>query len=110
MTAVLSTSLPTLLQSFFVDRLLAQRQASAHTIAGYRDSFRLLLHFAAARLGKAPTDLVVEELDAPFIGPLGSFSSIWSRSGRTPRARATRAWPRSTRSSGTSPGASRHAP
>ena len=107
MTAVLSTSLPTLLQSFFVDRLLAQRQASAHTIAGYRDSFRLLLHFAAARLGKAPTDLVVEELDAPFIG---QFLEHLSRSGRTPRARATRAWPRSTRSSGMSPCASRHAP
>jgi site-specific recombinase XerD len=68
MTAVLAGSLPALLQSFFVDRLLAQRQASPHTIAGYRDAFRLLLHFAAARLGKAPTDLVVADLDAPFIG------------------------------------------
>jgi integrase/recombinase XerD len=68
MTAVLVTNFPTLLQSFFVDRLLAQRQASAHTIAGYRDAFRLLLHFAAARLGKIPTDLSVADLDAPFIG------------------------------------------
>jgi site-specific recombinase XerD len=68
MTDIISTRLPPLLQSFFVDRLLAQRQASAHTIAGYRDSFRLLLRVAAERLGKAPTDLVVEDLDAPFIG------------------------------------------
>lgn len=68
MTNVPSAGFPTLLQSFFVDRLLTQRQASAHTIAGYRDSFRLLLQFAAERLGKAPTDLAVADLDAPFIG------------------------------------------
>jgi len=68
MTTVLCASLPTLLQSFFVDRLLAQRQASAHTIAGYRDAFRLLLRFAAERLGKPPTALVVADLDAPFLG------------------------------------------
>ena len=38
-----------LLQGFFTDRLLRQRQASPHTIASYRDSFRLLLKFAAER-------------------------------------------------------------
>ncbi len=51
-------SLPALVQSFFTDRLLRQRHASPHTIAGYRDSFRLLLNFAAQRLGKAPSDLL----------------------------------------------------
>ena len=35
------------LQAFFTERLMGQRQASAHTIAGYRDTFRLLLHFAS---------------------------------------------------------------
>jgi site-specific recombinase XerD len=57
-----------LLQGFFTDRLLRQRQASRHTVAGYRDTFRLLLHFAAARLGKVPSRLTLEELDAAFIG------------------------------------------
>ena len=61
-------SLQALVQAFFTDRLLRQRHASSHTIAGYRDSFRLLLHFAAQRLGKAPSDLLFEDLDAPFIG------------------------------------------
>ena len=61
-------SLPALLQSFFTDRLLRQRHASPHTIAGYRDSFRLLLNFAAQRLGKAPSDLLIDDLDASFIG------------------------------------------
>jgi integrase/recombinase XerD len=57
-----------LVQGFFTDRLLRQRQASPHTVAGYRDTFRLLLQFAAGRLGKAPSRLTLEELDAAFIG------------------------------------------
>src|SRR4030066_2298030 len=59
---------PALLQAFFTDRLVRQRKASAHTIAGYRDSFRLLLSFAAARLGKGPSNLLLEDLGPPFIG------------------------------------------
>jgi integrase/recombinase XerD len=54
---MISASLQSLLQSFFTDRLLRQRQASPHTIAGYRDSFRLLLQFAKQRLGKMPSKL-----------------------------------------------------
>jgi integrase/recombinase XerD len=40
------TDFPGLVQAFFTDRLLRQRRASPHTIAGYRDTFRLLLRFA----------------------------------------------------------------
>ena len=47
-----------LVQAFFTDRLLRQRRASPHTVAGYRDTFRLLLRFAAGRLGKAPSTLL----------------------------------------------------
>jgi site-specific recombinase XerD len=65
---VISASFPSLLQSFFTDRLLRQRQASPHTIAAYRDCFRLLLQFAKERLGKMPFQLRIEDLDAPFIG------------------------------------------
>jgi integrase/recombinase XerD len=57
-----------LVQGFFTDRLLRQRRASPHTVAGYRDTFRLLLHFAAGQLGKVPSRLTLEELDAAFIG------------------------------------------
>ena len=64
---MMSASFPSLLQSFFTDRLLRQRQASPHTIAGYRDSFRLLLKFAQERLHKSPSQLRIEDLDAPFI-------------------------------------------
>jgi len=60
--------LPALLQSFFTDRLCRQRRASPNTISGYRDSFRLLFHFAKERLGKAPSKLMIEDLNVPFIG------------------------------------------
>ena len=49
---MISASFPSLLQSFLTDRLLRQRAASPHTIAGYRDCFRLLLQFAKEKLGK----------------------------------------------------------
>jgi integrase/recombinase XerD len=35
------------MQEFFTERLIAQRRASPHTITAYRDTWRLLLGFAA---------------------------------------------------------------
>ena len=62
------TALAPLLQAFFTDRLIGQRDASAHTIAGYRDAFRLLVRFAAERTGKQPCKLDIADLDAPLVG------------------------------------------
>ena len=56
-----------LLERFFLERLLRQRQASPHTVASYRDTFRLLLKFANRRLHKQPSQLMLEEVDAPLI-------------------------------------------
>jgi integrase/recombinase XerD len=56
------------LQAFFTDRLIGQRQASAHTIAAYRDTIRMLLAFAAQQAGKAPSALDIDDLQAPLIG------------------------------------------
>ena len=61
-------SLPTLLQSFFTTRLMTQRKVSPHTIASYRDTFRLLLQFAQKRLHKAPSQLALDNLDASLVG------------------------------------------
>ena len=36
-----ASGFPTLLESFFTKRLIAQRRASPHTIGAYRDTFRL---------------------------------------------------------------------
>lgn len=62
-----TVSFPALLQRFFTDRLMQQRRASPHTISSYRDTFRLLLRFAQGQLGKAPTQLAFEQVDAPLI-------------------------------------------
>ena len=85
---MISANFPSLLQCFFTDRLLRQRQASPHTVAGYRDCFRLLLHFAKEQLGKMPSQLRVEDLDAPFIGIfLDHLESVRKNSARTRNAR-----------------------
>jgi site-specific recombinase XerD len=62
------TSFPTLLEAFFTRRLIAQRRASPHTVASYRDTFRLLFQFAEKRLAKVPSRLTLEDLNAPFLG------------------------------------------
>ena len=61
------TNFAGLLEKYFTDRLMRQRQASPHTIASYRDTFCLLLRFAQDRLKKAPSMLMLEHLDAPFV-------------------------------------------
>jgi integrase/recombinase XerD len=59
--------LPPILQGFFTDKLIAQRQASPHTIAAYRDTCRLLLQFASGQVRKQPCQLDIADLDAPLI-------------------------------------------
>jgi integrase/recombinase XerD len=61
------TALGPTLQAFFTDRLMGQRGASPHTVAAYRDTFRLLLGFIAARTAKQPADLDIGDLDAPLV-------------------------------------------
>jgi len=58
---------PALLQSFFTDRLLRQWRASAHTVASYRDAFRLLLRFANENLRKEPSVLSLKDLTPDFL-------------------------------------------
>jgi integrase/recombinase XerD len=59
---------PALLEAYFVDRLMRQRQVSHHTLASYRDTFCLVLEYARRHLGKAPSGLVLPDLDTPFLG------------------------------------------
>jgi integrase/recombinase XerD len=55
-----ATGFPTLLETFFTKRLIAQRRVSPHTITSYRDTFRLLFLFAQKQLAKAPSKLTME--------------------------------------------------
>jgi site-specific recombinase XerD len=83
-----AASLPALVQAFFTDRLLRQRRASPHTVAAYRDTFRLMLGFALEQLGKTPTELEVEDLAAPFIGEF--LDHLEARRGNSARTRNAR--------------------
>jgi len=59
---------PAILQSYFTKRLIAQRRVSPHTIASYRDTFRLLLTFVHKTLSKNPSEIAFEDLNASLIG------------------------------------------
>ena len=56
-----------LLETFFTDHLMTQRQVSQHTIASYRDTFRLLLQFAQRELHKPPAVLTIDDLSVSFV-------------------------------------------
>jgi site-specific recombinase XerD len=62
------TDLAPVLQGFFTDRLTQQKKASPNTVAAYRDTCRLLLSFAQAKTGKAPSRLSLADLDAALVG------------------------------------------
>ncbi|MDQ3462294.1 MAG: site-specific integrase, partial [Actinomycetota bacterium] len=62
------TVLAPTLEAFFTDRLMAQRRSSPHTIAAYRDTFRLLLAYTLETTGTPPAKLELSDLDAPLIG------------------------------------------
>jgi integrase/recombinase XerD len=66
-TAATMTDLARLLQAFFCQFLMQQRHASPETVNGYRDTFRLLLHFAERYTGKSITVLSLLDLDAPLV-------------------------------------------
>ena len=86
MTAV--PTLAKLLEGFFTDWLMRQRQVSTHTVAAYRDTFRLLLHYANVQLRKAPSALALADVDARFIG--GFLDHLEKRRGNGPRTRNAR--------------------
>ena len=62
-----NSSVATLIERYFTERLMRQRSVSANTIASYRDTFRLLFTFAQARIRKSPSALALDDLDVPFI-------------------------------------------
>lgn len=89
-TAELSAAVdfPALLQDFFCQRLLTQRNVTARTVASYRDSFRLLLRYAQAQLHRPPTALTLADLDAPLI--LGFLDYLEKDRGNGARTRNLR--------------------
>jgi integrase/recombinase XerD len=76
------------LQAFFTDRLMRQLQASGHTVRSYRATWRLLLLFAAAQKGKAPSELDFTDLSAPLV--TGFLDHLEHQRGNTVRTRNLR--------------------
>jgi site-specific recombinase XerD len=76
------------LTAFLREHLPKERRASPHTCEAYADSFRILLGFAAHRLGIRPYRLEVEQLDAPLI--LAFLEHIEADRGNSARTRNAR--------------------
>jgi site-specific recombinase XerD len=81
-------SLAPLLQPFFTQRLMQQRQASTHTISSYRNTFRQFLKVIQPRLRKPPSRLTFEEIDAPLI--VAFLDELEKRQGISVRSRNLR--------------------
>lgn len=81
-------SFSSLLQRFFVEHLGHQRAVSPRTIAAYRDTFRLLLGFAEAKMGKSPAALALVDLDAELI--LGFLDHLEKQRNNSARSRNAR--------------------
>ena len=64
---VITTDFARLLQTFFYQRLMQQRNASRQTIYSYRDTLRLLLHFSEQYLGKPAADLRLADINATLV-------------------------------------------
>lgn len=80
----------TLLETFFTDRLIAQRRVSPHTIASYRDTFRLLLQFALKELAKPPSNLEIANLTPALIAAfLDSLEKCRANASRSRNLRLT---------------------
>ncbi len=79
---------PALLQGFFQRRLIAERGASAHTIASYRDTFELLFRYVEQQTGRPPSALTLQDLDAPMI--LAFLDHLEAERGNSPRTRNLR--------------------
>ncbi len=82
------TYLAPLLEAFFTERLMRQREASPNTVESYSTAFELLLVFARKKLKKAPSKLRLDDLDAPFICQF--LDHLESARGNTPRTRNVR--------------------
>src|SRR5688572_9710148 len=82
------TSFPALLERFFTQRCMQQRQASPHTVSSYRDTFRQFLKFVQQRLHKPPSRLNFDEIDASLV--VAFLDSLEKQQGLSVRSRNLR--------------------
>jgi integrase/recombinase XerD len=83
-----SPALGALVESFFVQRLTRQRQASPATICAYKDSLRLLLQFVSSKLDKPIDRLDIQDINYELV--LAFLDFLERERGNCPRTRNAR--------------------
>jgi integrase/recombinase XerD len=76
------------LQRYFCEYLVSQRDLSPRTVDSYSDAFRLLLRFLERRYRIKPDSVCVDDLDAPRV--LAFLDDLERRRGNTARTRNAR--------------------
>jgi integrase/recombinase XerD len=82
------TALAPAVESFFTGYLTAQRGASPHTIASYRDTLRLLFTWIREQSGTRPSDLDFADVDAVTVS--GFLAMLEDERHNTSRTRSQR--------------------
>ena len=62
-----SSEFPAILQNFFCEYLINQKNVSSCTVLSYRDTFRQLLNYAKSTLNKTPSDIIIADINAHLI-------------------------------------------
>ena len=74
--------------NFLRERLPIQRGASPHTCESYAYTYQLLFEFASQRFKVTPSQLWLEQIDAPLV--MDFLAYIESQRGNGPRTRNIR--------------------
>jgi len=82
------TSIAPHIAAFLQERLPIQRAASPNTCDSYAYAFKLLFEYASARLGRSPSELELEQLDASMV--LGFLDHLESTRGNGASTRNAR--------------------
>ena len=72
--------------AFLRERLPVERMASPNTCDTYAYAFQLLFEFASKKMKLAPSDLCLEQLDAPLVL---AFWHTWKTAGAAVRVPGT---------------------
>lgn len=82
------TSIAPHLTHFLREYLPRERRLSDQTCETYAYSYQLLISFCAGRLGVPPSELILEQIDAPLV--LAFLEHLESERGNSPRTRNNR--------------------
>lgn len=78
----------TLLQRFFIERLMKQKNVSPQTVAAYRDAFKLLIAYLEKQTKKPPDKITLGDLDSKAV--LGFLDFLETERGNSIRSRNAR--------------------